>query len=254
MESGELHAVLRFRIFHERIPNKAGTKIFGHEHADSRIDGDDFSVIPVFERIKRILKRVPLPEPFAIAAAHGVKHEERLAREEWQRTGGGARNERAVNRADRRRATPPGVAVHGIRSGDAPRIVGKIGKPRMQVDTEEAVRLRRENGIFEVVGVMVALAAKVEPGMRILVNEERCIRADIAQSFVVEDRTPPGVPGSRGNGVSAGTNAEQINQHEFAIGVPAVRQKTVLGSPAVGNGAAAVEHPEPVHPVEDLSR
>src|SRR5579862_9996341 len=83
-------------------------------------------------------------------------------------------------------------------------------------------------------------------------NEERRVGADIAQAFVIENGTPPCVPRGGGNRMSAGTYGHQIHEHKLAVGIPTVRQKSVLGRPPMRDRAAAVEHPKPVNAIENL--
>ena|SRR5579859_6623150 len=42
------HSALRFRRFHERVPDESGTQVLCHQHRNSRVNPDDIGVIPVF--------------------------------------------------------------------------------------------------------------------------------------------------------------------------------------------------------------
>jgi len=46
-KSGALHAAAGFLIFHELLPNEAGTVIFRHEHGDAEVDAENVRVVPI---------------------------------------------------------------------------------------------------------------------------------------------------------------------------------------------------------------
>jgi hypothetical protein len=66
----------------------------------------------------------------------------------------------------------------------------------MQAQAEDAVRIGGDNRILEIVRILVALIAKVEPGLRILVDKQRSERANVTQAVVVKNGPFPGKPGT----------------------------------------------------------
>ena len=54
---------------------------------------------------------------------------------------------------------------------------------------------RGDHGILKVVGVLVALAAEIKPCLRVLMDEQRRKRADVAHAVVFKRQSFPGVPG-----------------------------------------------------------
>src|SRR5215472_15075980 len=81
-----------------------------------------------------------------------------------------------------------------IRRGDAPEI---LAVPRILIAQAQAETLMsqcRRDRVLEVIGVCVALPAKIHPGVSRLVNEEWCIVADVFQSFVFKNWTLPRLP------------------------------------------------------------
>ena len=63
-----------------------------------------------------------------------------------------------------------------VGGGDAPVVVGVAA---LEAEAEGFVGAGGGDGVGEVVGVGVAFAGKVEPGMGVLVDEERVAPADV---------------------------------------------------------------------------
>ena len=82
-----------------------------------------------------------------------------------------------------------------IGSGDAPKIVAIVGELRVKLNAKTPMHFGGNDGVFEVVGKVVALVAKVEPGLGVLMHEERGKRADVAQPVVFKDGPFPCHPG-----------------------------------------------------------
>lgn len=102
------------------------------------------------------------------------------------------------------------------------------------------------DGVLEIVGVAVAFAAEVEPGVGVLVGEERRVVDEGAVAVSDDGAAVPGVPGVGGEGFFGSADAEEVEAEEFAVAVPAVRDETGFGAPAVGEGGAVVKGPLPV--------
>jgi hypothetical protein len=82
-----------------------------------------------------------------------------------------------------------------VRGGYAPEVIAIIGKLLAKFEAEAAMDFRRGNGIFEVIGVAVPLAAKIKPSLGVLVDEERRKRTDISKPVIFESGSLPGIPG-----------------------------------------------------------
>src|SRR5580698_4888132 len=121
-----------------------------------------------------------------------------------------------------------------------------------QRKAERLVGLRSSDRIIEVVCVSVLLVAKVEPGVRILMSEERIVSADVGVSLKTDGWAREGVPGTCRDWKSRRANGEQVNHHQFAVSVPPGGQEAALRSPPHRECGAAIEHPWPVHALVDL--
>jgi hypothetical protein len=53
------HRLLRFRIFHERLPQEAGALIFCHQQTNPKVDAEHVTVPPAGKRIEGVNKAVP---------------------------------------------------------------------------------------------------------------------------------------------------------------------------------------------------
>ena len=80
--------------------------------------------------------------------------------------------------------------------------------------------------ILKIVRVAVAFAAENKPCLRVLMHEQRRKRPDVAKAIVFERGSFPGIPGFDPQGISGGSQSQQIHHHQFAVVVPADRQKT----------------------------
>src|SRR6201984_2396612 len=97
-------------------------------------------------------------------------------------------------------------------------------------------------------------AAKIEPGMRVLVREERSVRSDISDLIEFETRPLPFVPYRRRQRVGARSEAQQIHHHHFAVGVPSRFQEALLRYPSHGKRLTAMQDPGPIDSLVDLRR
>ena len=132
MKPGADHASFDVFIFHELFPHKTGTMIFGHEHGDAQIDAKHIGVIPVHERIERVAEPVFRAHLFAVGPADMTQHADAILKEKRERAARGARNDAAIDRANRTslsiRAAPCRIALNIIGCADAPEILAVIGK------------------------------------------------------------------------------------------------------------------------------
>ena len=124
----------------------------------------------------------------------------------------------------------------------------------MQREAEKPVRLGGGYGVLEEVGIGIAFPAKVEPGLRILVGEERIVPGDVLQPLILDHGPRPGFPGVGGYGVGRRPNREQVDHHELAVVLPAGGEEATFRIPAHGERLAAIEHPRPVNAFVDLRR
>src|SRR5215831_4104256 len=100
-----------------------------------------------------------------------TQHSDAIVKEKWERASGRTGNNTAVDRW----AAPRGVALHVIRSADAPKIFAVIKEVIAERKAEKLVRFRRFDGIFKIICISVALVAEVKPRMRILMGENGVI-------------------------------------------------------------------------------
>jgi len=85
-----------------------------------------------------------------------------------------------------------------VGGGDAPIVVGVTA---FEAETEGFVGTGRGDGVGEVVGVGVALACEVEPGVGELVDEEGIASADVGIGAEGHGRAGEGAPGVGGDRV-----------------------------------------------------
>ena len=99
-------------------------------------------------------------------------------------------------------------------------------------------------------------AAEVDPGVRVLVHEQRIGRAHVRERLELHRRPRPGAPGGGGDRVGGRADAEQVENHQLAVVIPAPRQEAGLRLPAVRQHArAAGEHPGEVDaPVDGVGQ
>ena len=116
-------------------------------------------------------------------------------RKKWQRTAGRAGNDGAIDRSHRRWPTPNHVALLRIRRRDAPEIVAVVRKLLCQFQTETAMHVGGDRRVLKVIGVLIALAAEIKPGLRILMHKQRRERTDVAEAVIFERDSLPRVPG-----------------------------------------------------------
>ena len=74
---------------------------------------------------------------------------------------------------------------------DAPQIVVIVGKLFCQRQAKTQMSIGGNNGVLEVVRIAIAQAAKIKPGLRVLVNEQRRERSNVAQTVVFESNALP---------------------------------------------------------------
>jgi hypothetical protein len=93
-----------------------------------------------------------------------------------------------------------------------------------QVYAEGPVRESGFDGVVKIVNVIAtgfAPIAIVDPGVRVLMHEERHANScEIRVAFITITITPQTVPGCRGNGMRRRSNCQQVENSIFAVGVP----------------------------------
>jgi hypothetical protein len=120
-----------------------------------------------------------------------------------------------------------------------------------KVHAERAMSERRSDGVFEIVDVVAAIFAAVaivDPGVRVLMHEERhADRGEVSLAFVTITIAPQRVPRCGGDRMHWRSNREHVKNRVFAVSVPARFQKAGLRFPAVREqGLVTVEHPAKV--------
>src|SRR5215471_11347411 len=212
MKARAFHSALSVFVLHELFPYEAGAVIFRHQHGDAEINTKDVGVAPTSQGIEGIHEAVFRPRRMLVGAAKVPQNAETIAWKKRQRTARGARHDAAIHWPERftlcRRAAPRGVAVHIIRSADAPQIFAVIRKAIAKRKAKELVCFRGFDGVLEIVRVRVALFSEIKPRVRILMREDGIVSGDVLNSLILYDRARPGIPGAWHEGMSWRTHGQ----------------------------------------------
>ena len=116
---------------------------------------------------------------------------------------------------------------------------------------------RGGNGVLKVVDAIAAVLASiaiVDPGVRVLMHEQRnADRGEVSVAVIAITIAPQRVPRRRWNRMSWRSDREYVENRVFAVSVPTRFEKTGLGFPAVRQEQGiAVEHPAKVDTVVDV--
>src|SRR5271168_2353819 len=111
-----------------------------------------------------------------------------------------------------------------------------------------------DDGVLEIVGVAIVPTAKIKPGLRVLMNEERSERADILDAVVFKCNPFPGVPGFGGQRMSGGSESQQVHHHHLAVVVPTELKEARFRRPSMGQEARVLRKPRPIHAAENQAR
>jgi hypothetical protein len=84
------------------------------------------------------------------------------------------------------------------------------------------------------------------------VDEEGILSADEGVRAEGHGGAGEGAPAVGRDGMGGRTDGEEIEHHQFGVVVPARGDEAGFGSPAHGEGFAAVEHPGPFDAVVEL--
>ena len=82
MESAGFHGCDGFGIPHEGLPHERGSKILGHQQANSEVDAKDVGIVPVEFRVEGIAESVAAPGVLAIFVTQSAKNADAVARKE----------------------------------------------------------------------------------------------------------------------------------------------------------------------------
>src|SRR5215472_2911759 len=222
LEAGALHAARGLGVLHKDFPKIARAGILSHQHGDSGVDSDDIAVVPILQRVQRIHEAITAPG-LPIPMADVSNHAHTFLRKERDRSAGSGRSYGSVNRSQSGRTTPDDIATHGIGGSDSPEIRAVIRKLLGQLHAEAAMDFGGNDRVLEVIRVAVALATEIEPGLRVLMYEQRRERANETNSLVVEDYPLPGIPNLRAQRIGGGAETEQVHHHHLVVIVPAIR-------------------------------
>ncbi len=83
-------------------------------------------------------------------------------------------------------------------------------------------------------------------------HEERSIRPNEAQPVEFKPRTFPGIPALFRQGMRSGTEAEQVDHHQFAVAVPPRVEETALWLPTHRECFFPLQKPVPIHAIVKL--
>ena len=114
------------------------------------------------------------------------------------------------------------------------------------------MRFGGDRRVLEIIRVAIPLAAKIEPGLRVLMHEQRRVGPDVAQPVVFKRGALPRIPCVRRQGMRRRSQAQQVNHHQLAVVIPAIGQESKLGRPAVRQKNGVFREPAPIHAGENL--
>src|SRR6185369_17335237 len=124
-----------------------------------------------------------------------------------------ARNHCAVDGSDLRRTAPDHVSILRVRCRYAPKVIAIVGKLLAKLNAEAAMDFRSSHGVLEIVGIAVPFAAKVEPGLGVLMDEERGVRTDITKPVIFKSGSLPGIPRLYRQRMRGRSQAEKVHHH-----------------------------------------
>ena len=182
---------------HEPAPDIAAAQVLGAQQSDSYIDADDIRVHPAVVRVEGVRKTIAAIDALAEFVFHCSQCGQADLRREHQRAGSSARHHRAVNGRVARRAAPRHITFGAIARRDAPddaRIAGKLFR---QFHAEQTMRPRRLHRVLKVIyarRLAVAPPTIINPGVRVLMDEQRRGARRITVAFEGNPIAPPGVP------------------------------------------------------------
>src|SRR5438477_10938339 len=251
VESNFLHRGLRFGILHEGIPNETAAVVFRHQHGDAQINAQHVRVIPSCERIESIDEAVLLPHLIPVRTTEISQNSHGIVEEKQKRAAGRARHDASIDRPKRptlsRRPAPRRVALHVIGSADSPKVFAVVGETVAQREAKKFVGLGCLHGILKIIRVGVALVAKIEPRMRILMRKNWIVAGNVFYSLIFDFRARPRILRVRRHRMRRRANRQEIDHHQFAVMLPASVQKSRFRMPPHRESFAAVQHPRPVH-------
>src|SRR5271157_1578047 len=104
-------------------------------------------------------------------------------------------------------------------------MIAVVGKLVAQRKAELFVRSRWLDRILEIVGVGIALAAEIEPGLRVLMREQRVIPRNVFDSLEPYGGACPRLPRFGGDEMRRRSQRQQVDHHELAVVAPAAVQE-----------------------------
>src|ERR1700734_3079225 len=111
---------------------------------------------------------------------------------------------------------------------------------------------RRDDGVDEIIGISIASLCEVEPCVRVLMNKERIVSADVGVWSEINLRPREIVPMIRRYRMLWRADGEKVHHHQLAIVVPTGINEARIGAPAFGKCLAGVEHPRPLDALVEL--
>src|SRR4029079_18349590 len=181
-------------ILHEPRPYPLAAQVLGAQERDPEIDADDARIHPAAGRMEGVREAVAAVDLVAEAAPHLAERGHGAVWREHQRSRRGRGHHAAVDRGIPRRTAPRDVALLAVGRRDPPDVVAVSGKLLRQAETERLVRAGGDNRILEPVDgfwskprgsscfrLYLVASAKIDPGVRILVHEERIGAADVGE-------------------------------------------------------------------------
>ena len=109
------------------------------------------------------------------------------------------------------------------------------------------MRLGGQHRVRKVIRELILLSAEVEPGMRVLVDEQRRGRGDEFIILVNQLWPAKAAPALGRDRMRGRADRQQIEHHQFAIRIPSQWTEAKFRLPFEGEGVSAVQCPWPVN-------
>ena len=174
LHADQIQRALRSRVGHEPLPHAARPQVFRTEQRDSSIDSDHVRANPPAPGIECVGKSVAPVDALPILQQHRSHGWNANVRSKHERTRGGAGNDGPVDAWMLRRASPVGISLGAVRSGDAPHISGIPFVLRRKIDEVCPLRASGGNRIRVIIDAVTRsvsrwraahAVAKIQPGL-----------------------------------------------------------------------------------------
>jgi hypothetical protein len=185
-------------VLHEPAPNISAAHVLRAQQNDSRVNADYVRIDPIGLRIEGVDKAILPIDPRAILLVHRPQRRLSELRREHQRTTRRRRYDGAIDIGIAWWPAPRQVTLRTVGRSNAPDVRAKSRELVRQVHAKGAMRERRLNRVLKIVDAVASdlpAIAIVDPGVRILMHEQRhADRGEISVTFVTIPVPPERIP------------------------------------------------------------